>query len=302
MSQDLEFSPAEKGLCPHGPHTGLLLQADPAPHAARGAVSLPGRPHPGVEPADEAAWPLAAPLHARHSRALCRASALHASVPLHGRPLLSGRSSASKSPPALLSCPGAPVPRWPESSPRAGRHPTRVAGSLHTARCLAALQEMPTRPWDRLPGSPEIRRLARRAKETRVGTGQDGAALTRQVGPEAFSPLQTAHSPSAQPHQARAAPPHRQRQIHSQREGGPREAPPELRGERALRCHLLRTRCLQNTRSPVLRSPSQRVEGGPPPADGSWRLSQAWEVPGPLLPPQTPVPRFSSRRGARRPA
>lgn len=218
-----------------------------------------------------------------------QSSALHASVPLHGRPLLSGLSSASKSPPALLSCPGAPVPRWPGSSPRAGRHAARVVGSLHSARCLAALQEMPTGPWDRLPGSPEIRRLARRAKETRVGTGQDGAALTRQVGPEAFSPLQTARSPSAQPHRARAAPPHRQRQIHSQREGGPREAPPELRGERALRCHLLRTRCLQNTRSPALRSPSQRVEGGPPLC--RWEQAAQPSLGGARAPPAPPDPR-----------
>lgn len=168
-------------------------------------MPLPRRPHPGVGPADEAAWPLAAPLHATVECSagpalfmpqglcmggLCTESLSNACPP--------GNSSASKSCQPSVPAPGAPRGQ--------GGTPARVVGSLHSAWCLAAAQEMSPRPWDPLPCSSEIMRLAHPAKKIRVGTGQDGAALTRQVGLEVFSPLHAAHGLSTRPHQAQAAP------------------------------------------------------------------------------------------------
>lgn len=163
---------------PHGPLTGLLLQADP-PLMQPGVRCLflqdptPGwnrlRTQHGLQllcctPRPSALW----------------ASALHASVPLHGRPLpgkpfqclLSGEFLSLQKPATLHSCPGALVPRWPGRPPRAGPWfpaglaAPRVVGSLPSARCLAAAQEMPSGHWDRLPCSSEIRRPARREHVT----------------------------------------------------------------------------------------------------------------------------------------
>lgn len=104
----------------------------------------------------------------------------------------------------------------------------------------------------------------REAKRTELpGRGSWGLAVS--------SPLETVRALSTKPPPSQggsgglsAASPSPKAETKVNRRGEQREVQAEPRGEGSCGCHLLRTRCLENTRSSALRSPSQLAEGGPP--------------------------------------